>query len=176
VDRLLRVYQLFQADNLIRRLPANPWENSKMKNAYATLPALLAAALMLGACQSTPTADSKSAQPPKPAETKPESTERAFVPPGPRDAATPARPAAAAPRPESAPPAAAPASEAKAESMTIAEMQKRLTELGYNPGPADGAAGKRTTDALKKFQQANKLPATGTLDPETIRRLRSAKR
>jgi peptidoglycan hydrolase-like protein with peptidoglycan-binding domain len=33
--------------------------------------------------------------------------------------------------------------------MTIAEMQKRLTELGYNPGPADGAAGKRTTDALK---------------------------
>ena len=60
--------------------------------------------------------------------------------------------------------------------MTIGELQKRLTELGYQPGPVDGAAGKKTTDALKKFQQASHLPATGTLDPETIRRLRTAKR
>ena len=147
-----------------------------MKNAYATLPALFAAALTLGACQSTPSADTQSGQPPKPADARPEPANRGFVPPGPRDAATPATPAAAAPRPESAPPATGPAPEAKAETMTIAEMQKRLTELGYHPGPADGAAGKRTTDALKKFQQANKLPATGTLDPETIRRLHSAKR
>lgn len=64
---------------------------------------------------------------------------------------------------------------ASAEAMSIAEMQKALLALGYQPGPADGANGKRTIDALKKFQQANKLPATGALDLDTIRALRITK-
>ena len=33
----------------------------------------------------------------------------------------------------------------------------------------------KTVEALKKFQSDNKLPPTGTIDPETIRKLRSAK-
>ena len=64
---------------------------------------------------------------------------------------------------------------ALSEAMSIEEMQKALLALGYQPGPADGANGKRTIDALKKFQQANKLPATGALDPDTIRTLRAGK-
>ena len=136
-----------------------------MKNVYITLSMLFAAALMLGGCQTTPSADNQPAQPVKPAEAKPEANPVLVTPP-PRDATTPSKP-------ESTP---ATVPEVKAETMTIAELQKRLTELGYQPGPIDSAAGKRTTDALKKFQQASHLPATGTLDPETIRRLRSAKR
>ena len=56
--------------------------------------------------------------------------------------------------------------------MTTAELQRRLTELGYKPGPIDGVAGPRTTNAIKKFQHDHKLPVTGNLDAETIRELR----
>jgi peptidoglycan hydrolase-like protein with peptidoglycan-binding domain len=52
--------------------------------------------------------------------------------------------------------------------MTIAEMQQRLLDLGYQPGPADGILGKRTIDALKKYQRDNNLSVTGKLDNKTI--------
>ncbi len=60
--------------------------------------------------------------------------------------------------------------------MSTAEMQTMLSQLGYQPGPADGVSGKRTIDALKKFQVANGLSATGVLDSETANRLRAAVR
>jgi peptidoglycan hydrolase-like protein with peptidoglycan-binding domain len=50
-----------------------------------------------------------------------------------------------------------------------------LNELGYKLGTVDGVSGPKTVEALKKFQSDNKLPPTGTIDPETIRKLRSAK-
>jgi peptidoglycan hydrolase-like protein with peptidoglycan-binding domain len=56
-------------------------------------------------------------------------------------------------------------------TMSAMDMQKRLTELGYKPGPVDGKPGPRTTNALKKFQHDHKLAVTGTLDEETIRAL-----
>ena len=59
--------------------------------------------------------------------------------------------------------------------MTTYELQDRLAALGYKPGAVDGVAGPRTLDALKSFQADNKLPATGTLDADTIRKLRTAK-
>lgn len=65
---------------------------------------------------------------------------------------------------------------ASEERMSIAEMQKILLGLGYQPGPADGANGKRTVAALKKFQETSNLPATGVLDADTVTRLRSAMR
>ncbi len=96
-----------------------------------------------------------------------------------------AAPATTQPAPGSAPATSAavaqpqeasnPSQGAPVEAMSIAEMQKILLGLGYQPGPADGASGKRTVEALKKFQQANKLPATGTLDADTIRSLRRAR-
>lgn len=58
-----------------------------------------------------------------------------------------------------------------APQMTISEMQQRLLDLGYQPGPADGIAGRRTTAALEKFQSDFNLPVTGELDAETIRHL-----
>lgn len=56
--------------------------------------------------------------------------------------------------------------------MSIVEMQSRLLALGYEPGQADGVMGKRSLDALKKFQKDGNLPTTGRLDEETIAKLR----
>lgn len=58
------------------------------------------------------------------------------------------------------------------EPMTIAEMQRLLAVAGYHPGPADGVLGKRSVEALKKFQVSKKLPPTGALDAETSAQLR----
>jgi len=58
------------------------------------------------------------------------------------------------------------------ESMTVLQVQQRLIELGYNPGPADGIMGKSTVSALKKFQQDNSLSITGRADSETVAKLR----
>jgi peptidoglycan hydrolase-like protein with peptidoglycan-binding domain len=56
--------------------------------------------------------------------------------------------------------------------MTVTEIQKQLLALGYQVGTADGVMGKRTVDALKKFQQDNNLPRTGQADYETMGKLR----
>lgn len=63
-----------------------------------------------------------------------------------------------------------------AEVMSVAEMQRILQELGYQPGPADGANGKRTREALRKYQRANGLTPTGALNADTTARLRGAKK
>lgn len=57
------------------------------------------------------------------------------------------------------------------QSMTIAQIQQRLSQLGYKPGPADGKMGKNTIEALKKFQQDNNLTNTGRADNETVAKL-----
>jgi len=58
------------------------------------------------------------------------------------------------------------------QPMTVLQVQQRLIELGYNPGPADGIMGKSTVSALKKFQQDNSLSITGRADSETVEKLR----
>jgi len=74
--------------------------------------------------------------------------------------------------PTSAPPAAA----KPAPAMSIADAQKRLLALGYQPGASDGVMNKKTVDALKAFQKDQKLPVTGELSQDTIARLRNARR
>lgn len=56
----------------------------------------------------------------------------------------------------------------------VKAVQQRLHDLGYDTGPADGAAGPKLAAALVAFQDANGLPATGELNAETIARLNSA--
>ena len=53
-------------------------------------------------------------------------------------------------------------------TMSVAEAQQRLNELGYNVGTPDGGMGPRTASGLRSFQPANGLPATGRLDPATM--------
>lgn len=51
------------------------------------------------------------------------------------------------------------------------EAQKKLEELGYDPGRPDGIRGNKTINAIKLFQEENGLPTTGRLDPQTKDRL-----
>ena len=64
-------------------------------------------------------------------------------------------------------------SSSQMEPMSVAEMQRRLLSLGYQPGPADGKSGAKTVEALKKFQSANQLPPTGKLDSSSEVKLRT---
>ncbi|MFC1822416.1 adenylate/guanylate cyclase domain-containing protein [Thermodesulfobacteriota bacterium] len=54
---------------------------------------------------------------------------------------------------------------------TVYRIQKRLMELGYDPGPLDGIWGKSTEIEIKKFQNDNSLPMTGRIDSETKEKL-----
>lgn len=53
----------------------------------------------------------------------------------------------------------------------VEQAQKRLAELGYDAGMADGKMGQKTIEAIKKFQQEQGLTVTGKLDEETITKL-----
>jgi hypothetical protein len=68
-------------------------------------------------------------------------------------------------------PASKPASATPARPMTLAEAQRRLAELGFDPGPADGQMGQRTANAFRAFQRARGLDVTGRLDPATADQL-----
>lgn len=77
-------------------------------------------------------------------------------------------------------PAATPAATSFAGASTaltkdvVREMQSNLSAMGYDVGTPDGVAGKKTVAAVRQFQQANGLQATGTLNPATIQAIRQA--
>ena len=54
---------------------------------------------------------------------------------------------------------------------TVADYQRRLTELGYDPGPADGIRGRKTIAAVKRYQAAMHLTIDGIVGPATLRAL-----
>lgn len=53
-------------------------------------------------------------------------------------------------------------------SAAIRDLQLRLRDAGYYPGPADGIWGAGTHDALARFQANRGLPATGEPDRQTV--------
>lgn len=53
----------------------------------------------------------------------------------------------------------------------IREVQEALKTKGNDPGPIDGRMGSKTGTALKAFQQANGLKATGQMDNQTAEKL-----
>lgn len=65
----------------------------------------------------------------------------------------------------------APPAGATAEPRFIREAQRALGELGFRPGPVDGVVGRKTRDALARYQRSQKIPVTGSLDTETMVRL-----
>jgi len=56
----------------------------------------------------------------------------------------------------------------------VAEAQKRLAALGYDPGDIDDLTGPRTRSAVRAFQEQNGLAMTGNLDTTTWVALASA--
>jgi localization factor PodJL len=47
-------------------------------------------------------------------------------------------------------------------------IQEKLTERGFDPGPADGQTGPKTRDAVIAFQRERGVPATGEIGPELL--------
>ena len=56
----------------------------------------------------------------------------------------------------------------------VAEIQRLLTDLGYEPGPIDGLFGEKTARGIRAFERANGLPVTGVPSDELIPELRHA--
>lgn len=56
----------------------------------------------------------------------------------------------------------------------IARTQTLLSQLGYQPGPADGMMGARTRDAIRNFRRAEGLTVSDQVDSTLISRLEQA--
>ena len=50
------------------------------------------------------------------------------------------------------------------DAALISEVQTLLNKKGYNAGPPDGIAGKKTRGAIQKFEEASNLPVDGLVD------------
>jgi Putative peptidoglycan binding domain len=88
--------------------------------------------------------------------------------------AVPATAPPSAPTPVAAAPAAVPppaVAPVPLDRNRIAKAQAKLRTLGFDPGPADGAAGAKTVQAVRQFQRSKSLKVTGELDAETMRAL-----
>ena len=60
-------------------------------------------------------------------------------------------------------------------SDAVRDIQRRLKDLGYYSGPADGDFGPATEKAVIAFQKANKLTADGKVGEKTLAMLNSSK-
>lgn len=56
-------------------------------------------------------------------------------------------------------------------AVTTRALQEALARAGHDPGPLDGIRGRRTIAALRAFQRAQGLPATGLVDAATAHAL-----
>ena len=56
-------------------------------------------------------------------------------------------------------------------SERVRKTQHLLLSLGFDPGPADGLLGKKTIQAIKRFQKKMNMPQTGRIDDELISNL-----
>jgi peptidoglycan hydrolase-like protein with peptidoglycan-binding domain len=52
-------------------------------------------------------------------------------------------------------------------SAQITQLQQALKDKGHDPGAVDGVMSSQTQQAIRAFQQANGLQATGTVDAQT---------
>jgi hypothetical protein len=78
-----------------------------------------------------------------------------------------------APPTEPAPPStAAPAAPPPLRGEEVREVQKRLQGFGFNPGPADGVAGRMTAGAVMNYQQSRGQAQSGDIDRDLLEQLR----
>jgi peptidoglycan hydrolase-like protein with peptidoglycan-binding domain len=56
----------------------------------------------------------------------------------------------------------------------VKALQRQLQWLGLEPGPIDGRYGPQTTEAVRRFQEANDLRVDGIVDPQTQRALQDS--
>lgn len=59
---------------------------------------------------------------------------------------------------------------------TVADVQQRLLDLGYDPGPSDGRMGPKTRSAIRAYQKDSGLSADGRITASLIDKIRSDSR
>jgi hypothetical protein len=73
-----------------------------------------------------------------------------------------------------APPAATASAPAAGGGNLVADLQRSLIVLGYEPGPVDGDMGPATVTAIKRYQTDMGLNPTGHATPELLAHIRAA--
>ena len=68
----------------------------------------------------------------------------------------------------SAPTALARGRHSLANAEQVRQVQQKLNDLGYHVGSVDGVLGPRTQSALRQFQHARNMDATGHIDSKTL--------
>lgn len=58
------------------------------------------------------------------------------------------------------------------DASNVKVVQQVLADLGYAPGPVDGALGGATARAISAFQHDRKMPETGRISSELLRELK----
>ncbi len=60
----------------------------------------------------------------------------------------------------------------RVSGVSVEDIQRALVRAGFDPGPVDGQAGKKTKAAVRKFQRRNNLKADGFVGEKTWERLK----
>ena len=58
------------------------------------------------------------------------------------------------------------------DQATVKQVQEILADLGYSPGPVDGAMGDETQRAVSAFQRDRKIAQNGRITPELLREIK----
>ena len=64
--------------------------------------------------------------------------------------------------------AAAHGRHSSANAEQVRQVQQKLNDIGYHAGSVDGVLGPQTESALRQFQRARNLDATGRIDSKTL--------
>ena len=72
----------------------------------------------------------------------------------------------------SAPAALAHGRHSFANAEQVRQVQRKLNDMGYHAGSVDGVLGPQTDSALRQFQHARYLDATGHIDSKTLASLK----
>jgi peptidoglycan hydrolase-like protein with peptidoglycan-binding domain len=59
---------------------------------------------------------------------------------------------------------------------TVTDLQSRLQDLGYDPGPADGQLGPKTRAAIRAYQKDSGLKADGMVTASLVKRIKTESR
>jgi hypothetical protein len=76
------------------------------------------------------------------------------------------------PPPTEPAPSSAEAAPAPLRGEEVREIQKRLQGFGFNPGPADGVAGRMTATAALNYQLSRGQPPSNEIDRDLLEQLR----
>ena len=63
-----------------------------------------------------------------------------------------------------------------ADRATVSDLQLRLQNLGYDPGPADGQLGPKTRAAIRAYQKDAGLRADGQVTASLVKRIKTESR